>query len=213
MYDDGRNITADRMELRYSESELSAWVVEGPWNIKGVVCMIIYNDLHWFNKVGMNDVSVDDADLLLGDIIDMANVSKDQKEQARELYFRLAKHLSKYVEGNHERVGVIVRWYEEDGYIFAHGDLESDPDRWVKYRDKPWGAGWFKRNILSRLISEFESIIDRKPKLQFLDNAAALAKLQKCHTYVCGHFHPKERITMMHDGIRIIILPRGRNVI
>jgi L-rhamnose isomerase len=48
---------------------------------------------------------------------------------------------------------------------------------------------------------------------QFFLNAAAKAKAFNCTTYICGHFHPQQIVDKKVDGIRILILPKGRTEI
>lgn len=181
----------------------------------------IYDDLHIGSPIEMlrNEISAEPAHentILIGDIVDGANCLKSELDKNRsflEMLLRIHKH--NYVFGNHERMGsslknCVIKTNESGKRIvFAHGDLESNPDKWIEYRSREWGAGLFKRTFIVPFIREAEEILNRKPKKDFLKRAADLAKLNNCTTYVCGHFHPKEIVDVSFDGVHIIILKRG----
>lgn len=148
--------------------------------------------------------------ILLGDIIDMANCEKGAVLKYRQMMETLRlRHGARYLCGNHERKTLVNELYIHGKVLFAHGDIEADPERWYEYRGKPQGAGWFKRTFIIPFIREAEQIIERKPKDEFLLRASKLAKEYNCETYVCGHFHPEKVIDMWAYGVRIVILPRG----
>lgn len=172
-------------------------------------------DLHIGSPIEMHEEAIMQATpgeetILLGDIIDMANCEKGAVLKYRQMMDTLRlRHGARYLCGNHERKTLVNELYIHGKVLFAHGDIEADPDRWHEYRGKTQGAGWFKRTFIIPFIREAEQIIERKPKEDFLKRASALAKEHGCETYVCGHFHPQEIINSFYDGVRIIIVPRG----
>lgn len=175
----------------------------------------IYTDLHLFGPYATKDkIEKLRNTILLGDIIDAANAKTKEVPAAKAKIKELTDLFGlKYVYGNHELEGVRNNKYIENGVYFTHGDLESNYDKWFVYRFKKAGAGWLKRNIWSRLVNEFEDEIERNPRTTFLIEAARAAKIHGCHTYVCGHLHPKKLVDVTYNGIRIVVLPRGLTVI
>lgn len=147
---------------------------------------------------------------LIGDIVDLASCEKKMVGYYQELWLNLKTiHGKNFIDGNHDRNSVVDELIIENGIVFAHGDLQANPERWTEYRAKSHGAGWFKRTFVVPFIREAEEIIDRKPKKEFLERASALAIKNNCHTYIAGHFHPKQVVETKYNNIRIIIVPRG----
>lgn len=184
----------------------------------------IYCDTHIGSPIEMLldeviDEPIHENTLFLGDIVDGANCKKDEVLKYRVLLKTLqGRHSGNILVGNHERDGVmdevVVKVTERgEKIIFAHGDMQANPKKWAEYRMKPWGAGLFKRKVIIPFIREAEEIINRKPKQEFLDRVIALCDRHNANTYVCGHFHVKETITLRHNGARIILLPRGCTVL
>lgn len=158
-------------------------------------------------------------EILLGDIIDLANCSNKQVPEGETAREKLKdRYKDKYLDGNHERYLPIGTYYifksEKNGSVFCtHGDNESNRSRWIDYRQKPHGASIFKRVFVVHAIEIAEKLLSRDMGKDFLDAAAAVAKAKGCSTYVCGHFHPKAIIDQVHNGIRIIVLPRGKTIL
>lgn len=153
--------------------------------------------------------------ILLGDIVDLANCEKRNVDRLKLfLDWLVTSFKSRYVFGNHERMGLRNRNYyaqsETNKILFTHGDLEANYDRWKEYRLKPHGASWFKRNIVVPFIEKFESIHDRKLRDRFIRAAVKEAKDSGCNVYVAAHFHPKKIETIIYDNVKIIVVPRGR---
>lgn len=154
---------------------------------------------------------------LAGDIIDLANVAKaDLSSALIDRANLILKHKQHYDDGNHERSNLrywpMISALSEQGKkaFIGHGDLEANPSKWYAYRKEAKGAGWFKRKFVVPFIAEWESIA-RGLQPDFIQRAVALAKANGCTHYICGHFHPPQRITQVIDGITIIVLPRGIN--
>lgn len=151
--------------------------------------------------------------ILLGDIVDRTCCHKKDLVNVVKIQAHLMRlHRDNYTDGNHEAnlpkaVGLTM-----NGILFTHGDDEANPTKWRKYRADHklgGGAGLFKRIAIMPFISLFNELVGGKPKEDFYKRAAFRAKANNCHTYVCGHFHPKKLIDIKYDGIRIIVVPQG----
>lgn len=186
--------------------------------------LFFYADVHLFSPIAShskNDIlSLEPKKNLffMGDIVDRANCEKSKTAEATEtMKYLESKHGSHFIFGNHERNSINGNQYylheAESGAraIFAHGDLEANFEKWTEYRDKKIGAGFLKRKFLVPFIREAEEIIDRKPKKEFLENVKALCAKNWASIYICGHFHVKEIMEFDHEGIRIVMLPRGKS--
>lgn len=180
---------------------------------------ILYADLHLYSPIEMlrKEVSYQPPApnvKLLGDIVDESNAAYSDVKNAETLHWLLkGTHGTNYIDGNHERESLYDQIIVENGIVFAHGDMQANPSKWLQYRAKPHGAGFFKRKFIIPFIREAEEIINRKPKPEFLERAYKLAKIHGCHTYVGAHFHPKELIDISYKDIRIVIVPRGKTEI
>lgn len=184
----------------------------------------IFTDTHIGSKYCDDTLIIGDivnsaADLntiLLGDIIDLACCPKKNLNFLRRDYALLKKEYGeRYISGNHER-----DWNDQlqfsvirDGVYFCHGDLLSNFEKWRAYRKKPQGAGFLK-SIWVDFAEDFEWLKEKRNLPEaFITNAVQKAAGARCHTVVCGHFHPKEKIELVVNGIRIIVLPKGKSVI
>jgi len=178
-------------------------------------------DLHLFseNEISCSLTPRNHNQYLLGDIVDMANVSAKDLETAKAVLYKLMADFGpNFIPGNHERLTAInetrIIQTENGKIILAHGDFESwGEDKAMAYRRRPWGAKWFKRNILVRAIDDYEHHFKRNFSIDFRNRAGALALRNGCGTYICGHLHPKEMIDIVHNGIRLIVLKRGKTVL
>ena len=177
---------------------------------KKLQAITVWTDTHLFAP---NEIPLDagPGDVLIGDIVDLANCSKRDVLLAKQVLMDLCKS-GVYIFGNHERQGVVGQIFHViNRTAFAHGDLQSNPEKWMDYRNKPHGAGWFKRVVIVHAIELAEKVLERPMRKEFLERASKLAKALNCDTYVCGHFHPKSRMETTFDGIKIVVLPRGRS--
>lgn len=149
---------------------------------------------------------------LLGDIGDLA-CCKNKDVDDVQLFVDHLKTIfgKKYVFGNHEREGMKNRFFVQDNIFFTHGDLDSDYDKWSKYRLKKKGAAWYKLPFIA-ILDGLDFFKDKRPLPNgFLQRAAAIALENNCHTYVCGHFHPVKMREYIVNGVRIVVLPAGIN--
>ena len=149
----------------------------------------------------------------LGDNFDFANMKKSEIEKYRKHYDLFAHMFTSevtHIDGNHERISKTNNLIIVDNVLMAHGDFEFwGEEKAVEYRSKPQGAGLFKRALIVNAIESFERFRTAKIDEDFLNRASTLAKLNGCHTYICGHKHPDKRIETTYNGVRIIVLERG----
>lgn len=171
---------------------------------------LVAADLHLYGPKPTKRRDWRSADVLLGDIFDAEYVIKSERELlVRDIIAAKKLFGERYTSGNHEKVLPIGEVYVTNGIVFTHGDNEANPTKWLAYRKDTKGAGFFKRQVLSKAIRFGELAFDRPLKADFLDRAVSLALKHFCNTYVCGHFHVDEKLVMQHKGIQIIVLPRG----
>lgn len=185
--------------------------------------MIIFNDLHFYAahslpqflqevfSSGTRDPSV----YLLGDIIDVGNCHRSEivnvVEQARRLKDWYGE---RYIAGNHERgVTGSQSYLQVRDTLLAHGDIE-----W-------WGIEKSKANKnsyrgLGPLEYKSRAILDdmrhwRQPSFsnEFLERVSEVCYKTGTTQYICGHKHPREKMQTEYKGIRIQVLPRGRNTV
>lgn len=172
-------------------------------------------DTHLFapNEMKVDFNGENQNEYLLGDIVDLANCKKKEVDKAYLEYKKLKDiYGRRFLCGNHERISVTNDLISpKDGVILAHGDFESwGHEKAFEYRSKPHGAGAFKRKFVVGMVEAFEKSVGRDLDQKFIEAAVKLAKDYGCHTYIAGHLHPKEMIDIIADGIRIIIVPRGK---
>lgn len=155
--------------------------------------------------------------LLIGDIWDRVYCPKKQLPELEEQYAMFKKTLGPYmVSGNHSLVSPIGEFIKINDTVFTHGDLESSPERWTKYREKehglpggPWG--FFKKNVWSIAKEKFEEMRESSIDNEFLERCYQLCLKVGASHYVCGHKHPKKRVETTYKGVKITVLPRGRS--
>lgn len=165
--------------------------------------------------------------ILLGDIIDIANV----KEKKLDRWVRRIRNLEdrygdNYVSGNHEckyKVGPIARVI--DGIIFVHGHtIFWDEAKVIDWQDKDGGKGMLSRFAYSiykvGITGASRGLDDPAEKKLTDDNInkiCALLATNNCHTIVFGHTHKKLDIyldsTVTDKEIRIVNVPRGKTEI
>jgi UDP-2,3-diacylglucosamine pyrophosphatase LpxH len=197
------------------------------------VKLVIYNDLHiggpkevmsltQFRESLRKDENEDVW--LLGDIIEMKNCKKSEVGnlgwELTDLYRRYGKQ---YIFGNHEGMKDIglrfVKYHPTQAYpncpaiILSHGDFEAwGEERALKFRHSPHGAGTLKRTLVAA-IDEARLFVEAKLSQAHIDRACTLMRDNKCSVYICGHKHPKKMIVHETNGMKIIVLPKGRNAL
>lgn len=179
---------------------------------------IVITDIHEFapNETTLTHYNPQNPDeILIGDIVDRANCKKSDLDLADRRYEYLKeKYKDRYIDGNHCRKSIVNHVLVYENTVFAHGDFESWGDeKAIAYRSKPPCAGFFKRAFLVNAIELVEKIYDRPTREKFISRALNTARLHNCKKFVCGHFHPKDRIIIEREGVVIEILPRGRHLV
>jgi len=176
----------------------------------------VYNDIHLFGVHELDHIKItfEDNDFHIGDNIDMKGVDKRKVEDAENMmnYFkRKSKH---YCSGNHELdtdKDTISERYKD--VLFTHGDYlawgDEKADAW---REKTPGRGW-KMRLGLRFIYPFRRFKKLKVSHAFKERCASKARDNRCHTVIMGHRHPTKVVETDHMGIKILILPRGKNTL
>ena len=191
---------------------------------------LIWNDIHAGSSIGLmepidflGDVVTNlfqknelyDLFLSIGDNLDFAGCKKKDVAHLAAVYEDINKIRSskfKHIDGNHERMDTVNNYIFHEDVVFAHGDFEKwGYEKAMNYRTKSHGASAFKRSVIIPTIEFAEKFGVNRATKKFKEAASKLAKELGCHTYVCGHIHPKKRLDFIYDGIRIIVLPRGVN--
>jgi hypothetical protein len=100
-----------------------------------------------------------------------------------------------------------------DTVLFAHSHIESwGQERADKYMSQTPGAGWFKRNIISRPLDYLRRLLTVRPNKRLLEAVAAYKKQFPELTHmVFGHSHPEHNVYFEHMGVKGVITKRGVN--
>lgn len=174
----------------------------------------VISDVHLFapNEIRVTFNPSDQSEILLGDVVDMVNCDRKHVNLASaKLELLISKYFDRYILGNHEASSKTNQVYIRGSTVFAHGDFESWGDKKaIAYRSKPHGASWIKRTFLVNAIEFAEMLFDRPQGLDFLKRASSLAKKHNCKKFVCGHFHPRQRVVTEFDGVIVEVVPRGK---
>lgn len=185
---------------------------------------IIYNDIHCFSPIALmtheqlktsilKDLGEGHTVISLGDNVDIANCLESDLNDACGLRYWIYKNVNTYYSGNHELETFLIR-SNIPSIHFTHGDFEKwGTEKALKYRSRKPCASKFKRKFIIPLVEWAEQFGVNRATEKFIQNAVKITKANSCHTYVCGHIHPKKEIRILRDGIRILVLPRGRNVL
>jgi len=141
--------------------------------------------------------------------------------KAERVAFR-AKYPRQCNSGNHSgepsQIGevIIVHVTDKAGVVLysiavTHGDALADYDRWLKYRQKAHGAGWFKRTFIVNAIETFEKLHDRKIKQKLITAAQDMCDELKVSKIIIGHFHHDE-LVQLGQQCTLQLMGRGRRV-
>lgn len=192
--------------------------------VLGLLCSVVaqaktytfYTDTHVYSKyLGMNilpttaeQVVVENA-YFLGDIVEGKNAEPEDCSEMKNYYENLRKLAAgRIVLGNHDGRFIGVDNITIDGKILiTHGDRvlwkrkKSDEFRAERQCQ---GSGWVQGSLANRNGS-----ISKSEAKQLADYARAFGM----KIIVIGHVHPATRFDQMVNGIRVICLPRGKNVL
>lgn len=178
--------------------------------------MKIFSDLHFTAPHEMfYDLFKENPEevIITGDCVDIVNCDKKHCSYAHRLIKLLKERFGdRYIFGNHESMHGTM-YFIHNGVYYTHGHLECWPEKkvekWLHKKHctmKAWKKPFYKAKDKYR---KYFKSFSGKPSDEISDKMALAAQRQGCHTYICGHRHPAERIEYLHKGIKIIILPRG----
>lgn len=155
--------------------------------------------------------------VFLGDNFDIKNNLKSEIsniiKQRKEIIEKCRKSGGIYLSGNHSLIPlknkkrlIAVR----NNILFLHGDIIQWGKAAVLYRSlfSP-GRSKFYWTILKYWRKLHPGNCSKLKKRQ-INAAVNLAKQYHCKTIVIAHFHPEKIIDMTKEGIRIIVVPRGK---
>lgn len=180
---------------------------------------VVYNDVHVGGGHELGDAipSVASDNLILnGDIVDLTGCAKkDVKKHLRYYEMLTAIHGRRMLKGNHEGSVFGNICFIDGGVLFTHGHNEMwKKSKVIKWENKKMGSGWFKRKVLVPAFDKLRHFRKYKIKKRFKKNILHLSAMHPMvHTMVFGHAHPNKIIDTTIHGIRIMVLPRGRNEI
>jgi UDP-2,3-diacylglucosamine pyrophosphatase LpxH len=187
--------------------------------------MLIYNDVHCGSPIEMMNLvefltemygdSIEHGRVYsIGDNFDLAGCKPEYVEILKKARAQtIGNHSVAHIDGNHERCNLKPEYINiTGGVLLAHGDFEKwGYKKSVKYRKKKHGASSFKRKFIIPMIEFAEQFGVNRVTKKFKKRVVKLVGELDCHTYICGHIHPKKKLDFVYKGIRIIVLPRGRN--
>lgn len=186
----------------------------------------IINDIHLY---GVNPThTIDDISFaiqsspypvyLLGDVVDIANCPYKKLFEAHMvlnlLRDKVQKRGGQYIMGNHECDVTATEFIVLDGTIvLTHGDYPMwGNEKTVNYRAQKEGAGWVKRNLVSKVIDGLRRYWQVRPNDNVHEWIEQRQKeLPLLRIVVMGHSHPPKIIEFQHNNVKGYILPRGIN--
>lgn len=156
--------------------------------------------------------------VLNGDNFDVANCKYKLLPELYQLIALVKTWVSAnghvFIRGNHCTNHI----FADDSAVinttfFTHGDLWMwDIERAMEFRAQKAGAGWFKRNMISRPLSALRHLVAVRPNERLIANITQHSKNNPHIThYVFGHSHPSTPVRFSVRGCECVILPRGVN--
>lgn len=148
----------------------------------------------------------------LGDNYDVANCKRDEVWKIisqKKLIYTKMRQQDVFCRGNHGLNCIHAPdSHFKDGILFEHGDyLFWGNERADKFRSQKPGAGWFKRNLITRPLDSLRWLKD--PHLNDTAKRYIDALPSTIHTIICGHRHPTGNIVEKYNGRSVLILKRG----
>lgn len=187
--------------------------------------IIIYCDNHWFSPIAIKE-TIDQVPIdvrenrerlyFLGDNFDRANCKHSDLERLNRLKVQVESWLKDghHIDGNHELEDLLNTPIIIGKVCMVHGDFESwGAERALRYRTKPAGSSMIKLLFTKTWNAFYDQFFNSKIKKDFLERSALTAKKHNCTTLIVAHKHPKSLMKTEFDGVKIIVLPRGRNII
>ena len=144
----------------------------------------------------------------LGDNLDFRNCKKEMLPKMGDWFIQLNTYFGKFfLLGNHEYQTVTSK-IVINKTLFIHGHIilwsKKKLDQWDKMFKKGKGT-----SLLSRLINWCRELNDREMKEEELEKLSTYA-LNEGYRRICiGHVHPRQILYCHHNGVEIIVVPRG----
>jgi hypothetical protein len=112
---------------------------------------------------------------LNGDIWDFANCPFKELPELYQQMILTLKHIGMVnglvIRGNHslnQLNAPDLVLLENEQVLISHSDIESwGKDRSSKFRSQTAGAGWFKRNVISKTIDSMRHLLAVRPNIVF----------------------------------------------
>lgn len=145
----------------------------------------------------------------LGDNYDLHYCKEsDLSELSQKLLASKVVFKGRYVSGNHCCQGVSSDYYIFlNDIVFMHGDIaEWGEKRAFEFRNKPIAV---KSSIWKKLSYFFNGKVSQEQ----INGMVDIAKRNNCKVVVAGHAHPSKVFDKMIDGVRIIVVKRGKTEI
>lgn len=178
------------------------------------------NPTHTFDQIAKAIYTSPWPVVLNGDIVDIANAPKRDLPLAYQqliLLYEMGKKHGHVVRGNHtlNRINAPDMDYidPENKILAVHGDIPAwGKERSDLFRSQAPGAGWFKRNVISRPIDFCRRFIEVRPNAREKTWIAERQFENKgLRAIFLAHSHPKEHIFFSYAGVNCVIAKRGIN--
>ena len=183
----------------------------------------IFADYHIGHPFGIEPAfSFNENTVFLGDNFDVKNALKNKLSEIVRLREKTINNCENsggiYISGNHSLEPITNKSKLiaiRNGILFTHGDIIGFGSKSANlYRTlfSP-GKNKFFWVILKGWRKLFPGTSSRFTKKQ-IKRMIELVKQNNCKTLVMGHFHTKNGvIDFVKNGIRIVVVPRGKTVI
>lgn len=178
--------------------------------------LTVYNDVHLFGVHALDHIKFEytNYDFHLGDNVDMKGVSKRKILQAKDKLTEIKKFSKHYCSGNHELdTDPETIYHAFEDILFTHGDYlvwgHEKADAWRK--KEPGRSRWMRFAL--KIVYPLRRFKKLKISNDFKERCVEKAKEMNCNTVIMGHRHPKQLVDIEHKGVRIMILPRGKNTL
>lgn len=179
---------------------------------------IIYADLHLGSPYEiMEEIIPSKNTVLLGDNFEMKNILKREFERIKNLRENTMKKIQGiggvFLDGNHELKNLNKEnsFVKRGKVIFIHGDIIEWKTKTVNRKRNGKIVPkffWYVIKYYKKLLN-FESQVTEK----HLERARVFAKKNGGNIIVMGHFHPKNLVDKVWNGVRIIVVPRGKTIL
>lgn len=182
----------------------------------------IYSDYHLGHPFSLKkDFTFGRNNVFLGDNFDLRNAPYHDlptlKKNRQDTIAKCLKAGGIYLSGNHSLEPLIRKEFlsiKRGKILFLHGDIIDWGMHGANFYRTLNKAGSSK--IFWKLLRYYKMVFNgntKKIKNKWLVRAVMFAKENKCKTIVMGHFHVEKLVDVNKDGIRIIIVPRGKTII